>query len=117
MFISSILLFAYNGATGTSVSLTAIPAISWWSIAYLFWFCTYFYCLYLCTAKSSAEISSVYAYINPYYCGLLGAAIFGETLNAAIAIGGGVTLFGLYLVIRCEDALRIKSISYFQLMY
>jgi hypothetical protein len=28
MFISSILLFAYNGATGTSVSLTAIPAIS-----------------------------------------------------------------------------------------
>jgi hypothetical protein len=23
--------FAYNGATGTSVSLTAIPAISWWS--------------------------------------------------------------------------------------
>jgi hypothetical protein len=35
--------FAYNGATGTSVSLTAIPAISWWSIAYLVvWFCTYF---------------------------------------------------------------------------
>ena len=35
MFLSSIILFAYNGATGTSVSLSAIPAISWWSIAYL----------------------------------------------------------------------------------
>jgi drug/metabolite transporter (DMT)-like permease len=70
-----------------------------------------FYCLYLCTAKSSAEISSVYAYINPIIAVLLGAAIFGETLNAAIAIGGGVTLFGLYLVNYSLRKGRTKSKS------
>ena len=35
MLFSSIILFAITGATGTSVNLSLIPAISWWSIAYL----------------------------------------------------------------------------------
>ena len=100
MFISSILIFAYNGATGTSVSLSAIPAISWWSIAYLvivgsiLTFIAFIYAL----QNLPAEISTVYSYINPIVAVILGALIFGETLNAAIAIGGGVTLSGLYLV-------------------
>lgn len=100
MFLSSILLFAYTGATGTSVSLSAIPAISWWSIAYLvvfgsvLTFIAYIYAL----QHLPAEISSIYAYINPIIAVILGALIFGETLNAAIAIGGAVTLFGLYMV-------------------
>ena len=100
MFISSILIFAYNGATGTSVSLSAIPAISWWSIAYLvivgsiLTFIAFIYAL----QNLPAEISTVYSYINPIVAVILGALIFSETLNAAIAIGGGVTLSGLYLV-------------------
>ena len=100
MFLSSILIFAYNGATGTSVSLSAIPAISWWSIAYLvivgsiLTFIAFIYAL----QNLPAEISTVYSYINPIVAVILGALIFGETLNAAIAIGGGVTLSGLYLV-------------------
>jgi drug/metabolite transporter (DMT)-like permease len=100
MFISSILIFAYNGATGTSVSLSAIPAISWWSIAYLvivgsiLTFIAFIYAL----QNLPAEISTVYSYINPIVAVILGALIFGETLNAVIAIGGGVTLSGLYLV-------------------
>ena len=100
MFISSILLFAYNGATGTSVSLSAIPAISWWSIAYLVVFGSVltFIAFIYALQNLPAEISSVYAYINPIIAVILGAVIFGEVLNAAIAIGGGVTLFGLYLV-------------------
>jgi drug/metabolite transporter (DMT)-like permease len=100
MFISSILLFAYNGATGTSVSLSAIPAISWWSIAYLVVFGSVltFIAFIYALQNLPAEISSIYAYINPIIAVLLGAVIFGETLNAAIAIGGGVTLFGLYMV-------------------
>ena len=100
MFISSILLFAYNGATGTSVSLSAIPAISWWSIAYLVVFGSVltFIAFIYALQNLPAEISSIYSYINPIIAILLGVLIFGETLNAAIAIGGGVTLFGLYLV-------------------
>ncbi|MFV8334951.1 DMT family transporter [Flavobacterium sp. RSP29] len=100
MFLSSILLFAYVGATGTSVSLSAIPALSWWSIGYLVIFGSVltFIAFIYALQNLPAEISSVYSYINPIVAVLLGALIFGETLNAAIAIGGGVTLFGLYMV-------------------
>lgn len=100
MFISSILIFAYNGASGTSVSLSAIPAISWWSIAYLVVFGSVltFIAFIYALQNLPAEISSVYSYINPIIAVILGAVIFGEVLNAAIAIGGSVTLFGLYLV-------------------
>ncbi|MFE3867451.1 DMT family transporter [Flavobacterium sp. LS2P90] len=100
MFLSSILLFAYTGASGTSVSLSSIPAISWWSIAYLVVFGSVltFIAFIYALQHLPAQISSVYAYINPIIAVILGAVIFGETLNAAIAIGGGVTLFGLYMV-------------------
>lgn len=100
MFLSSILVFAYTGATGISVSLSEIPAISWWSIGYLVVFGSIltFIAFIYALQNLPAEISSVYSYINPIIAVLLGAFIFGETLNAAIAIGGSVTLFGLYLV-------------------
>jgi drug/metabolite transporter (DMT)-like permease len=100
MFLSSILVFAYTGATGISVSLSEIPAISWWSIAYLVVFGSIltFIAFIYALQNLPAEISSVYSYINPIIAVLLGAFIFGETLNTAIAIGGSVTLFGLYLV-------------------
>ncbi|TDE06047.1 drug/metabolite-transporting permease [Flavobacterium sandaracinum] len=100
MFLSSILVFAYTGATGISVSLSEIPAISWWSIAYLVVFGSIltFIAFIYALQNLPAEISSVYSYINPIIAVLLGAFIFGETLNAAIAIGGSVTLLGLYLV-------------------
>jgi len=100
MFLSSILLFAYTGATGTSINLNLIPAISWWSIAYLvvfgsvLTFIAYIYAL----QHLPAAINSVYAYINPIIAVILGALVFSETLNAAIAIGGSVTLIGLYMV-------------------
>jgi drug/metabolite transporter (DMT)-like permease len=100
MFMSSILLFAYTGATGTSVSLSAIPALSWWSIGYLVIFGSIltFIAFIYALQNLPAEVSSVYSYINPIVAVLLGALIFGEPLNAPIAIGGGVTLFGLYMV-------------------
>ena len=100
MFLSSIFLFAYTGATGTSINLNLIPAISWWSIAYLvvfgsvLTFIAYIYAL----QHLPAAINSVYAYINPIIAVILGALIFSETINAAIAIGGTITLIGLYIV-------------------
>ena len=100
MFLSSILLFAYTGATGISVPLSSIPAISWWSIAYLVVFGSVltFIAFIYALQNLPAQLSSIYAYINPIIAVILGAVIFGESLNVAIAMGGGVTLFGLYLV-------------------
>ena len=100
MFISSILLFAFTGATGTSVSLGVIPMISWWSIAYLVLFGSVltFIAFIYSLQHLPAAINSVYAYINPIVAVILGFVIFGEPLTVALAIGGGVTLFGLYLV-------------------
>ena len=100
MFLSSILVFAYTGATGIAVPLGEIPAISWWSIAYLVVFGSIltFIAFIYALQNLPAAISTVYSYINPIIAVLLGALIFGETLNSAIAIGGSVTLFGLYLV-------------------
>ena len=100
MVISSTILLAITGATGTGVNITAIPAISWWAIGYLtiigsvLTFIAFIYAL----QNLPAHISSVYAYINPIVAVLLGAMIFGESLTMAIAVGGGVTLCGLYLV-------------------
>jgi drug/metabolite transporter (DMT)-like permease len=102
MFISSIFLFAYLGVTGSAVSLSTIPLISWVSIGYLvifgsvLTFIAYIYAL----QHLPAEINSIYAYINPIIAVLLGAYIFGEPLSLAIAVGGIITLFGLYLVNR-----------------
>nr|WP_294933743.1 EamA family transporter [uncultured Flavobacterium sp.] len=100
MLISSLLLFAYTGATGTSVNLAEIPAISWWSIAYLvvfgsvFTFIAFIYAL----QHLPAEVSSIYAYINPIVAVVLGSFIFDEPLTVMIIMGGIVTVFGLYLV-------------------
>ena len=100
MLISSILLFAYTGATGTSINLGQIPASSWWAIAYLvvfgsvFTFIAFIYAL----QHLPAEVSSVYAYINPIVAVILGSVIFNEPLTVMIITGGSVTLLGVYLV-------------------
>jgi drug/metabolite transporter (DMT)-like permease len=100
MFISSIFLFAYLGATGSAVSLSSIPMISWISIGYLVLFGSVltFIAFIYALQHLPAEINSIYAYINPIIAVLLGAYVFGEPLTISIAVGGIITLFGLYLV-------------------
>ncbi|GEL10549.1 Permease of the drug/metabolite transporter (DMT) superfamily [Flavobacterium glycines] len=111
MFISSILLFAYNGATGISVSLNEIPMSTWIAIAYLvvvgslITFTIFIYSL----QHLPPELSSLYAYMNPVVAVLLGSIIFGESLSISIAIGGMVTLFGLYLVNKSLRQSRKKT--------
>jgi len=100
MLLSSMIVFAINGATGNSIPLTAIPSESWWAIGYLviigsvLTFIAFIYAL----QKLPAEVNSIYAYVNPIVAVLLGAIIFGEPLTIAIAIGGFIILVGLFLV-------------------
>jgi drug/metabolite transporter (DMT)-like permease len=82
------------------VSLTAIPAISWWSIAYLVvWFCTYFL-LPLFMHHLPPKLVVFMRILIPIIAVLLGAAIFGET-NAAIVVAL-LYLDCTWLIIRCE---------------
>jgi len=100
MLISSAALFGVSSATGNTVSLADIPASSWGAIAYLviigsmLTFIAYIYSL----QRLPTSLASLYAYINPVVAVLLGAAIFHEKLNIYIAIGGAVTITGVYLV-------------------
>ena len=110
MFISSIFLFAFVGATGSSIPLSEIPLNSWLSIAYLviigsvLTFIAFIYAL----QNLPTELSSLYAYVNPIVAVILGSFIFGEPLTSAIVFGGSVTLFGLYLI---NYAMRKKKNS------
>ncbi|WP_366185974.1 EamA family transporter [Flavobacterium ovatum] len=111
MFISSLLLFAYNEATGTSVSLSDIPINTWYAVIYLVvvgslvTFTVFVYTL----QKLPPEMSSLYVYMNPIVAILLGSAIFDESLTLSIALGGGVTLIGLYLVNKSLRQSRKKT--------
>jgi drug/metabolite transporter (DMT)-like permease len=100
MFISSICIFSFVGATGISIPLSEIPANSWWSILYLVIFGSIltFIAFIYALQKLPASLVSVYAYINPIVAVLLGAFIFGEPLTFAIIFGGSVTLIGIYLI-------------------
>ncbi len=100
MVISGIFLLFFTNITHRAVALTAIPWQSWAAIGYLvvfgsvISFIAYLYAL----QNLSAEQASLYAYINPIVAVLLGWLIFAEKLTVFIAIGGAVTLSGVYLV-------------------
>jgi len=100
MLLSSLFLFIVIGATGTTIPLAEIPAVSWWSIAYLVVFGSVltFIAFIYSLQKLPAEISSIYAYINPIVAVILGAFIFNEPLTLFIVFGGIIILTGLYLV-------------------
>lgn len=100
MLISCVAIFSVIQTTGATVPLTDIPAISWWSIAYLvvfgsvFTFVAFIYAL----ETLPKEISSLFAYINPMVALFFGYVLFNEPLTLSIAIGGLITLTGLFLV-------------------
>ncbi len=105
MVISGIVLYGTSSVSGLSIPLSQVPWQSWAAISYLvifgsvISFIAYLYALQHLTA----EQTSLYAYINPIVAIILGALIFGEKLTVFIAVGGLVTLYGVYMV---NNALR-----------
>lgn len=100
MLISGFFLFLLTNLSGQAVPLTAIPWQSWAAIGYLvvfgsvISFIAYLYAL----QNLSAEQTSLYAYVNPVVAVVLGSLLLSERLTVFIAVGGGVALFGVYLV-------------------
>ncbi|NHN25675.1 EamA family transporter [Flavobacterium jejuense] len=100
MLISCVAIFSVIQTTGETVPLSEIPAISWWSIAYLVVFgsvLTFIAFIYALETLPK-EVSSLYAYINPIVALFFGYILFNEPFTISIAIGGFITLTGLFLV-------------------
>ena len=100
MIISGIVLYSFSTVTGRAVALTAIPWQSWAAIAYLVIFGSLiaFVCYLYALQNLPTEQASIYAYINPIVAVVLGSIVFDEKLTLYLAIGGLVTLLGVYLV-------------------
>lgn len=100
MLISSFVISSIIGFNGSSIPLSEIPAISWWSIAYLVVFGSVltFIAFIYALEHLPKEISSLYAYINPIVALFFGYILFNEPLTVPIIIGGIITIFGLYMV-------------------
>jgi len=102
MVISGVCLFSFTHANGTAIRLSAIPWQSWTSIAYLIVFGSLiaFICYLYALQNLPTEQASIYAYINPIVAVLCGWIVFEEKITPYIAVGGAVTLLGVYLVNR-----------------
>jgi len=100
MLISCIAIFSVIQTTGETIPLSEIPAISWWSIAYLVVFGSVltFIAFIYALENLPKEVSSLYAYINPMVALFFGYILFNEPFTISIAIGGFITLTGLFLV-------------------
>ncbi len=100
MLISCIAIFSVIQTTGETIPLSEIPAISWWSIAYLVVFGSVltFIAFIYALENLPKEVSSLYAYINPMVALFFGYVLFNEPFTISIAIGGFITLTGLFLV-------------------
>ena len=109
MIIAGVVFFAVAYGSGNTIPFAEIPFQSFWAVVYLiiigsvFTFVAYVYAL----QRLPTSLTSVYAYINPIVAVLLGAWMLGEKLNMYIAIGGLVTLIGVYLV--NQSFKKIKS--------
>lgn len=100
MVIGGITLYTFSSVTGRAVNITAIPWQSWAAIGYLVIFGSLiaFVCYLYALQNLPTEQASIYAYINPIVAVILGSLVFDESLTVYLAIGGLVTLSGVYLV-------------------
>lgn len=111
MAISGFIILVICEPMNMSVPLSHIPWKSWASIAYLVIFSSVIsFVAYLYALQHlSAEQTSVYAYINPIVAVTLGAILFDEKLTFFIAVGGIITLFGVYIINHSLKNVREKK--------
>jgi drug/metabolite transporter (DMT)-like permease len=100
---ASLIILTYAIDTPTNNYFIAFADINWqaWaSIAYLLIFGSIIaFIAYLYALQNlPTEQTSIYAYINPVVAILLGWLVFAEQLTIFIALGGIITLLGVFIV-------------------
>lgn len=100
MLISGVVLYTVSTVSGKAIPLTQIAWQSWAAIAYLVIFGSLiaFVCYLYALQNLPTEQASIYAYINPIVAVILGSIVFDERLTIYLAVGGLVTLLGVFLV-------------------
>lgn len=100
MFVSGTVLILICLLTGQTSNLRLVPLSGWLALAYLVLIgslLAYVAYVYAVSNLPPTRVA-VYAYINPVVAISLGWIILGEQINAAIILGAGVTIYGVYLV-------------------
>lgn len=111
MLISGIVLYSISGISGMNIPLTEIPWQAWAAIGYLVAFGSVFsFACYLYALQNlpTGQVS-IYAYINPVVAVLIGSLFLGEKFSIYIAVGGAITLTGVYLVNEAFKKSKVKS--------
>ena len=110
MVMSGIATYTVAASTGLTIPIANIPWQSWTAIGYLATFgsvLSFIAYLYALQNLPTGQVS-IYAYINPVVAVLIGSIFFDEVFTLYIAIGGVITLTGVYLV---NEAFRKKRSS------
>jgi len=110
MFISGIVLYSFSSISGKAIPVNTISWQSWAAISYLVIFGSLiaFICYLYALQNLPTGQASIYAYINPIVAVVLGSLLFNEKLTLFLAIGGVVTLLGVYLV---NKAYKIATVE------
>lgn len=101
MLLGGIILSVISVATDPGhLSISAIPAISWFAIFYLVIFGSLigFACYVYALQHLPTTQTAIYAYVNPIVALITGAIVLGEELSFTILTGCIITLAGIYMV-------------------
>lgn len=100
MVLAGIILTIISSFDPAFMSVSEIPAISWFAIFYLVIFGSLvgFTCYLYALQHLPTEQTSIYAYINPLVALIAGWIVLGEGISIIILLGCLITLFGIYLV-------------------
>lgn len=107
MVISGVVLYSISGVAGLNIPISDIPWQSWVSMGYLTIFgsvLSFIAYLYALQNLPTGQVS-IYAYINPVVAVVLSSIFFNEEFTLYIALGGMITLGGVYVV---NEAFREK---------
>ncbi|HKP32454.1 MAG TPA: EamA family transporter, partial [Chitinophagaceae bacterium] len=111
MLFSSVVVLAVAYFSGKTIPVSEIPTRSWLSILYLIIFgsvISFVAYLYALQHLAASRVST-YAYINPIVAVMIGTLMFDEKFTLFIAIGGVVTLLGVYLVNQAFSSRRRRD--------
>ncbi len=113
MLLGSFLLMIMTLVSGNTMPITAIPASTWFAIAYLVFVSSIVaFAAFIYTMKHlEPAIAALYAYINPIVAILTGSILMNEKLTIDILIGSAITLVGVFLVNRSLKKQREQALS------